>query len=208
MCTRGVRGRDDVDMDLWWWCSNVLFVEGGICLCGLGFTSFLDLYIITKMLTRGVHGNELRWKFGLGSADWYHLDGGSLEVPESHLRVERTPANFSRMDWMSAAVIGCGVADMMMLLGLCSADWYHLDGGSLEVPESHLRVERTPANFSRMDWMSAAVIGCGVADMMMLLGLCSADWYHLDGGSLEVPESHLRVERTPVDVASGHWHAV
>ena len=89
MCTRGVRGRDDVDMDLWWWCSNVLFVEGGTCLCGLGFTSFLDLYIITKMLTRGVHGNELRWKFGLGFADWYHLDGGSLEVPESHLRVER-----------------------------------------------------------------------------------------------------------------------
>ena len=54
----------------------------------------LDMYIIDKMRTRGVHCRRSSSKHDTCSADVIHLDEDTLEGSESHLRAARTPANF------------------------------------------------------------------------------------------------------------------
>ena len=100
----------------------------------------LDMYIVDKMRKRVVHCNGSSFKPDGSSADVIHLDEGSLEGSESHLRSARTPANFLEMsagDVTTDARTGI-LTDRNILSAVLSlsADVIHLDEDSLEGSES------------------------------------------------------------------------
>ena len=154
-----------------------------------------------------LHGKREKGIFGLSSSDWFRdevRNGNDDDRAMGGVGFDIMGLCFMRCDGM------CGGGQE--IFGLSNSDWLRNDvhNGNYD---AHAKIMvgsgATELYLLRFDGMCGH--GCGVVLGAAALGFLDepdvGDWFdagsagcgHLDGGSLEGPESHLRVVRTPAD---------